>query len=217
MIRDQHRQRRQLVAPPFHRCAVQGYHDIMVNVVNTEIAEWKTGTGVNIHEKVRALTLRIASALLFSRDSAEAYPIGRMLEDWVDRCFSIGVWTYPLPVPGLPYHGMLRQAERIEKALLAMIARRRAQPGVGGDVLSLLMEARGNEGRAMNDTELVGQASILFIASFETTTSALTWSLFFSRNTRRSCTSSWMKSSRSVAMRLRVPPTAATSVFALGD
>jgi cytochrome P450 len=73
---------------------------------------------------------------------------------------------------------MLRQAERIEKALLAMIARRRAQPGARTDVLSLLMEARDNEGRAMTHTELVGQASILFIASFETTTSALTWSLF---------------------------------------
>ena len=178
MIGDQHRQQRQLVAPPFHRCAVRGYHKIMVDMVNTEIAEWKTGIGINIHEKVRALTLGIASAVLFSRDPAEAYPIGRMLGDWVERCFSMGVWTYPLPVPGTPYHGMLRQAERIEKALLAMIARRRAQPGARGDVFSLLMEARDNEGRAMTDTELVGQASILFIASFETTTSALTWSLF---------------------------------------
>lgn len=178
MIGDQHRQQRQLVAPPFHRCAVRGYHKIMVDMVTTEIAEWKTGIGINIHEKVRALTLGIASAVLFSRDPAEAYPIGRMLEDWVERCFSMGVWTYPLPVPGTPYHGMLRQAERIEKALLAMIARRRAQPGARSDVFSLLMEARDNEGRAMTDTELVGQASILFIASFETTTSALTWSLF---------------------------------------
>ena len=178
MIGDQHRQQRQLVAPPFHRCAVQGYHDIIIDVVSTEIAKWKTGIGINIHEKVRALTLRTASAVLFSRDPAEAYPIGRMLEDWVERCFSMGVWTYPLPVPGTPYHGMLRRAERIEKALLTMIARRRAQPGARSDVLSLLMEARDNEGRAMSDTELVGQASILFIASFETTTSALTWSLF---------------------------------------
>jgi cytochrome P450 len=178
MVGDQHRQQRQLVAPPFHRCAVRGYHEIMVDVVNTEIAKWKTGTGIDIHEKVRALTLRIASAVLFSRDPAEAYPIGRMLEDWVERCFSMGVWTYPLPVPGTPYHGMLRQAERIEKALLAMIARRRAQPGARSDVFSLLMETRDNEGRAMTDTELVGQASILFIASFETTTSALSWSLF---------------------------------------
>jgi cytochrome P450 len=178
MIGDQHRQQRQLVAPPFHRAAVQSYHDIMVDVVNTEIAKWKTGTRIDIHEKVRALTLRIASAVLFSRDPAEAYPIGRMLEDWVRRCFSMGVWGCPLPLPGTPYHGMLRQAERIEKALLAMIARRRAQPGARSDVLSLLMEARDNEGRAMTSTELVGQASILFIASFETTTSALTWSLF---------------------------------------
>ncbi len=178
MIGDQHRQQRQLVAPPFHRCAVRGYHDIMVDVVNTEIAEWKTGTGINMHEKVSTLTLRIASAVLFSRDPAEAYPIGRMLEDWVHRCFSMGVWILPLPVPGTPYYGMLRQAGRIEKAFLTMIARRRAQSGARSDVLSLLMEARDNEGRAMTDTELVGQASILFIASFERTTSALTWSLF---------------------------------------
>src|SRR5437763_6945255 len=178
MVRDQHRQQRQLVAPPFHRTAVQGYHDIMVDVANTQIAEWKTGIGINIHEKVRALTLRIASAVLFSRDPAEAYPIGRMLEDWVRRCFSIGVWVYPLPVPGSPYHGMVRQAERIEKALLAMIERRRADPGARSDVLSLLMQARDNEGRGMTNAELLGQAAILFIASFETTTSALTWSLF---------------------------------------
>lgn len=61
MVGDQHRQQRQLVAPPFHRCAVRGYHRIMVDVVKTEIAEWKTGIGINIHAKVRALTLRIAT------------------------------------------------------------------------------------------------------------------------------------------------------------
>ena len=178
MIGPQHRQQRQLVAPPFHRAALQSYHDIMVEAVQRLITEWKIGRSINIHEKVRALTLRIASAVLFSRDPAEAYPIGRMLEDWVERCFSIGVWAYPLPVPGTPYHGMLRQAERIERALLAMIQQRGADPGARSDVLSLLMQARDCEGRGMTDVELVGQAAILFIASFETTTSALTWTLF---------------------------------------
>jgi cytochrome P450 len=178
MVGPQHRQQRQLVAPPFHRAAVKSYHEIMVEVVQNQIAEWKTGNGIDIHGKIRALTLRIASAVLFSRDLAEAYPIGRMLEDWVERSFSMGVWMSPYPIPGMPYHGMLRQAERIEKALLALIACRRAQPGEQSDVLSLLMDARDTEGRAMTEAELVGQASILFIASFETTTSALTWSLF---------------------------------------
>jgi cytochrome P450 len=47
MVGDQHRQQRQLVAPPFHRCAVRGYHKIMLDVVKTEIAEWKTGIGMS--------------------------------------------------------------------------------------------------------------------------------------------------------------------------
>jgi cytochrome P450 len=36
MIGPQHWQRRQLVAPPFRRAAVQGYHDIIVEVVNAD-------------------------------------------------------------------------------------------------------------------------------------------------------------------------------------
>jgi cytochrome P450 len=40
------------------------------------------------------------------------------------------------------------------------------------------MEARDDENHGMTDTELVGQTAILFMASFETTASALTWTLF---------------------------------------
>jgi cytochrome P450 len=179
MVGDSTRQQRQLVAPPFHRCAVRGYHEIMVDVVNTEIAEWKTGTGIDIHEKVRALTLRIASAVLFSRDPAEAYPIGRMLEDWVRTLFFDG--RVDLSIAGsrepLPWNVTPGRTNREGSSCHDRRAGAR-NPCARIDVLSLLMEARDNEGRAMTDTELVGQVSILFIASFETTTSALTWSLF---------------------------------------
>ena len=177
MTGPEHRQRRQLIVPPFHRKAVQGYHDIMVELVQTVIAEWETDSTIDIHEKVRALTLRLASVVLFSHDPAEAYPIGRLIEDWLTRCFCGWALLCPLPIPGTPYQGMLRQAERIENALLAMIARRREHPAAQSDVLSILMEARDNDGRAIPDAELVGQVTLLFMASFETTTAALTWTL----------------------------------------
>ena len=45
-------------------------------------------------------------------------------------------------------------------------------------MLSLLIQARDDENRGMTDTELVGQATILFGASFETTASTLTWTVF---------------------------------------
>jgi cytochrome P450 len=46
------------------------------------------------------------------------------------------------------------------------------------DVLSSLTQARDDENHGMTDTELVGQAAILFGASYETTASTLTWTLF---------------------------------------
>lgn len=81
-------------------------------------------------------------------------------------------------LPGTAYNGMLRNTAQIESMILAMIAKRRSQPGAHSDVLSLLMKARDGEGRAMTDAEVVGQIAILFVATFETTTSALTWTLF---------------------------------------
>jgi hypothetical protein len=66
----------------------------------------------------------------------------------------------------------------MEERILAMIAKRRRSPEAHNDVLSLLIRARDDENHGMTDTELVGQTTILFMASFETTASALTWTLF---------------------------------------
>ncbi len=174
----EHKRQRALVAPPFHRGAVQGYHAIMVEVVDSILAHWKPGTRIDIYEGLRHLTLRIASSILFSHDPEEALPIGRRLEDWIRQSFSPAVWSLPVNVPGSAYHAMLRNAEEIEKLILNVIARRRRDGSAQTDVLSLLMNMRDADGRAMTDAELVGQTAILFVASFETTTSALTWALF---------------------------------------
>jgi cytochrome P450 len=178
MTGPQHKQQRQLVTPPFHKKAVQSYRDLIVSITDALLKQWQVGERRDVYEEMRILTLRIASAVLFSRDPEEAFPVGRLIEEWIIMNFSTGVWSCPLNVPGTPYRRMLRQAERIEQAILEMIARRRANPGRRTDVLSLLMEARDNQGYGMTDTELVGQTAILFLASFETTTSSLTWTLF---------------------------------------
>jgi cytochrome P450 len=178
MTGPQHRQQRQLVLPPFQKKAVQTYRDLIVQMVDAVLTQWRAGECRDIYEEMRMLTLRTASAVLFSRDPAEAFPIGRLIEEWIIMNFSTGVWSFPLNVPGTPYNRMLHQAERIEEAIGTMIARRRANSGQRMDVLSLLMEARDYQGCGMTDTELIGQTAILFLASFETTTSALTWTLF---------------------------------------
>ena len=73
---------------------------------------------------------------------------------------------------------MLKHAERVEREILALVEKRRRDSSDRTDVLSLLIQARDDENRGMTDTELVGQATILFGASFETTASTLTWTVF---------------------------------------
>lgn len=174
----QHKQQRQLVMPPFHKKAVQGYHALMVNLVTSAVERWRPGRQYDIHREMRILSLRIASAVLFSPDPAEASTIGRMLEEWQSQNFSASVWGFPVNVPGTSYRKLLTHAERLEQEILAMIQKRRQNPNVRNDVLSLLIQARDDESRGMTDAELVGQTSILFGASFETTAAALTWTLF---------------------------------------
>ena len=174
----QHRQQRQLIMPAFHKTAVEGYHKLMVETATGVLNQWRPGQTYDIHREMRAYVLQVASAILFSADPNEGLAIGKLIEEWQVRNFSAGVWRLPLDLPGTPYRGLLRHAERIEKHILAMIERRRAKPGTRQDVLSLLVEARDDENRGMSDEELVGQATILFGASYETAATTLTWTLF---------------------------------------
>lgn len=173
----QHRQHRQLILPPLHKKAVAGYHDLTVELAQEVIGQWKTGRR-DVYADMRAVTVRIASALLFGHEATDAYRIGRLLEVWTRLNFSGPVWFFPVNVPGTPYHRLLKHAELVEREILRLIEKRRSDPSERTDVLSILIEARDDENRGMTDMELVGQATILFGASFETTASTLTWTVF---------------------------------------
>src|SRR5438876_282976 len=173
----QHKQQRQLILPPFHKKAVAGYHDLIVALAQEVIGQWRTGRR-DVYADMRAVTLRIASAVLFGHEASDAYRIAHLLEVWARRNFSGPVWFFPINIPGTPYHRLLKHAERVEREILALVEKRRRDSSDRTDVLSLLIQARDDENRGMTDTELVGQATILFGASFETTASTLTWTVF---------------------------------------
>lgn len=174
----QHKQQRQLIMPAFHKTAVEGYHNLMVEIATAVLSRWRPGETYDVHREMRAFVLQLSSAILFGADPDEGLAIGKLMEEWQLRNFSSPVWMLPVDLPGTAYRALLRHAERIEKEILSMIEKRRAQPGTHKDVLSLLIAARDGENRGMTDEELVGQATILFGASFETAATTLTWTLF---------------------------------------
>jgi len=127
------------------------------------------------------LTLNIASQALFTtnlEDDAEAIretlAVGRDYS--VDRAWS--VLPLPLSVPtrrNREYRAALAKVHRIIDQIIA--ARRRATTRIV-DLLTMLMEARDENGAPMSDKQLRDEVITLLTAGHETTTLVLAWTCF---------------------------------------
>lgn len=174
-----HQRQRRLIAPPLQRKAVEGYYRTIAATTEELLDEWAPQPALDMWPQMRALSLRISSRTLFSLDDSEsAYALGHMIQEWLTRTYSMGVWMWPFNTPGTPYRRLHEHAERLEETILRMIENKRAASERGQDMFSLLTHKRDEREQEMTDAELVGQACIMFSASYETMSSALTWTLF---------------------------------------
>ena len=174
---EQHKQRR-LMMPAFHRKQVEGYRDDMVAFTRQALDGWRAGQSLDV-ARIGHLTLRIACRTLFGLDISDGAPELRRL---VNRLFAANQFApqnmlFQVNLPGTPFHRMLRNAARLEDAILELIARKRAQPAGQHDVLALLIHARDEDGTQMSDFELIGHTRTLLLAGHETTANTLLWTL----------------------------------------
>ena len=177
--RGRHARQRQFMLPPFQKKAVEGYCGEMVAVTDKLLGQWTPGSVVDVWREMRKLTLEISSQILFAReDPARSHQLGEMIGAWIAQGFSARVWSLMLDLPGLPYRGLLRHAEAIEREILAMLDEKRRAGATGSDLVSMLVAANQQGERWMSDEDLIGQVAIAFAASYETTANAMTWTLF---------------------------------------
>ena len=174
-----HKQHRRLMLPAFHKKRVESYRDDMVTRFEAMLSGFKPGETRNLSDDMRDITLMVVSKALFGlTDDRETLEMGTLMADWLTKFTSPATILLRFDKPFMPYRQLLRLSERGEAAIRALINRKRAQGGEGDDVLSMMLQARYEEGGGMTDAELVGQTNILFIAGHETTSHTLTWTLF---------------------------------------
>src|SRR5439155_3240107 len=98
---------------------------------------------------------------------------------------SPGAMLFPRMVPATPYWRFMKLSTRLEARLRAIIGERRAQAGARRDMLSILIDAHDEDGTRLNDSELVGHSSVMYVAGHETTAYTLGWTLFLLANQPR--------------------------------
>ena len=178
-----HVRQRRLAQPAFQRQRIPTYGTIMVTYAQRLQERWQDGETRDIDQEMARLTLAIASKTLFDADvEEEARDIGAALTT-ILQLFPRFILPFSNLIGKLPLPSN-RQSEQARKLLDTVIYRiiheRRASGIDKGDLLSMLLAARDNEGDGggMSDQQLRDEVMTIMLAGHETTAMLLTWTWY---------------------------------------
>lgn len=175
-----HRRHRRLLMPAFSKARLDSYRDQMVGATEAELALWQPNSVRDVAIDMRRLTLNIVSAAMFGRTEGVQ---GERASDELQAALRLMglplTRVIPRDVPGLPFHRFLDAVKLIEDQVRGIIEEKRTAPDGAEDMLSALLRATDDEsGTTLTEDELIGHVSVIFTAGHETSSNALTWTLF---------------------------------------
>ena len=174
-----HLSQRKLLLPALHGERLAGLDGLVRDVTEREVESWPSGEPVVTHDRLQDLTLEIILRAVFGLDP------GPRLDEL--RTLMRGILEFSMTpvsmIPGLqrsyfgggPFVRFAKLRERADELIRELIEERRADPGDRDDVLTMLLEARHEDGSPMAYEELRDELMTLLTAGHETTASELTW------------------------------------------
>jgi cytochrome P450 len=177
-----HMRQRKLLLPPFHGDRIERYGELIVEMTRQEMESWPVGEPFALRPHTQRITLAVIMRAVFGvHDEQRLQRFERLIDDFARR---VGVVTsFPFMRRDLgrlsPWNRFLRSREALDEFIYEEIRLRRAEPGheERDDVLSLLLEARDEDGEAMSDLELRDELVTVLGAGHETTATGLAWAV----------------------------------------
>jgi cytochrome P450 len=171
-----HRRARRLMQPPFHGARMRAYGQRMGEIAVVHLARAPRGV-FDIEELFRGISLEVIMSTVFGVGAANAKKTGDRVLSMI-RSFGplIASFTFLRNRIFPPWRRFRRLMDEVHELLRAQIAARK-QDGPGEDICGLLVAARDEDGRPMDDQEIVEQLVTLVMAGHETTATALAWAV----------------------------------------
>ncbi|MFI5510151.1 cytochrome P450 [Mycobacterium sp. NPDC051804] len=178
----EHRERRKLLVPPFHGKRMAGYEAIVEEEVMREIASWPEGQEFETMPSMMRITLNAILRTVFGAE-------GRALDELREALPQMVLYASRLAVmppvlrrdfgrrsPGRKLADNRRSYDEIIGRLIADI---RSDPAFEErtDVLSLMLQARYEDGSPISDDHVADELLTLLAAGHETTATTLAWTV----------------------------------------
>ena len=183
-IGPRHMRQRKLLLPAFHGEAIERYMTMIEEATEREIDRWPIGRPFALAPRMQAITLDVIMAGIFGIEGEldPGSPEARF-RTAIKRL--VAASTLPMaklaelanlgrdePV-GLTRHGVAM----LDRATYRVIERRRSDAGLAErqDIMSMLLQARTDEGEVLSDREVRDELLTLVLAGHETTANSLAW------------------------------------------
>jgi cytochrome P450 len=177
----EHMHQRKLMLPAFHGERLQRYREIMVEATERALADWRPGEALALRPHAQAITLEVIVRAVFGVEAGATHDrLKALLSDVLDRLTRVRRMVLIAAAgPNDPRIVKLfrRELGAVDAELHRLIGDRRAAPDLESrdDVLSMLLQARDEDGRGLSDAELRDELMTLLVAGHETTANSLAW------------------------------------------
>ncbi|MBQ1044340.1 MULTISPECIES: cytochrome P450 [unclassified Micromonospora] len=176
-----HRRQRALIQPAFHRNKVIHYTELMSRTVAGKLDSWRDGQRLAVEKEMDELALSNVVEVVFAGDrrldrarfmAATTTVLGGLFRRITDVT---GVLTR---LPTQANRDYDAAAEYLRATIRRVIAEYRAAGTDHGDLLSMMLFARDEDGRpAMSDEQVHDEVMTFFIAGSNTIANTLCWAL----------------------------------------
>jgi cytochrome P450 len=173
-----HLRQRRLIQPAFHRDRIARYTETMKTAISALSESWQPGEIREINEDMQALAVTIVGEALFGAE------LGRPAIEEARQSIPVVIRQGMVRALSPEFAGKLlvRGNRRFDRAVTGMrsvvgdlINGWRADGVDRGDLLSMLLLARDDDGAGMSDQQVYDEVITLLTAGIETSALALSW------------------------------------------
>ena len=176
----EHMRQRKLLLPQFHGERMRAYEQTIVAATERDMASWPLGKPMNFGRRTRAITLAVIMRAVFGVRDEQAGSLERAIRRLAEPTRALSILRFAVSQSADRPGGSLGAAlDGLDALIYEEIARRREQADLAQreDILSLLLQARDEQGQAMTDGELRDELVSLLLAGHETTATATAWAI----------------------------------------
>jgi cytochrome P450 len=176
----EHMRIRRLLLPPFHGERMREYEQVIVDATERCMSSLPLGKTTRVQDFTEEITLEVMLRAVFGMEEGQTGPLHEAIGALFDLAgISLLLMMLLNPSGKDPTGRLDRVMAKMDGLIYAEIARRRTEPGLQerADILSLLLQARDEEGRELTDAELRDELVTMLMAGHETTANSVTWAI----------------------------------------